>query len=346
MKIELHRTAVIAAFATIAAASASAQAVLFDFNNAPLHTPLPIDLTVAGISAHFSATGQGYSIQDTSAPVVPLGFTGRFIYPSSIQPADLLISFDRTLTDFSILYSPQELGCDDSATMRVTAYMHGIFVGTHTHTAIHPGTWPVDTLSCTFTQGFNSVVVHYDGHPPTCSDYGVIFLADDMRVTPLANVGGPFCFGDGTGHACPCANSGAAGRGCQNSASTGGAQLSGTGVANVSADSVALTSSGELPTALSIVLQGDTEIAPVPFGDGLRCVGGTLKRLYTKHASGGIVTAPGAGDPSISAQSALHGDPIPVGATRIYQTYYRDANLGFCPFGFNASNAIAIAWGA
>jgi hypothetical protein len=161
----------------------SAQSVLFDFNNVPIHSPLPINLTVSGISAHFSATGQGYSIQDNSAPVVPLGFTGHFIYPSSVFLADLLISFDTRISDFSIMYSCQELGCDDAARMRVTAFLKGSFIGTNTKIASNPGTWPVDTLRCSFLQGFDSVVVHYDSRPPTCQDYGVIFLADNMWVT-------------------------------------------------------------------------------------------------------------------------------------------------------------------
>ncbi|RDJ93410.1 hypothetical protein B4Q13_22095, partial [Lacticaseibacillus rhamnosus] len=38
------------------------QSVLFDFENAAQDAPLPIDLTVGGITAHFSATGQGFSI--------------------------------------------------------------------------------------------------------------------------------------------------------------------------------------------------------------------------------------------------------------------------------------------
>ena len=81
------------------------------------------------------------------------------------------------------MYSCQELGCDDAATMRVTAYVNGTFIGTNTKIASNPGTWPVDTLSCSFPQGFDSVVVHYDKRPATCQDYGVIFLADNMRVT-------------------------------------------------------------------------------------------------------------------------------------------------------------------
>lgn len=166
--------------------SVSSQAILFDFDNAPLHSSLPIDQTVSGITAHFSATAQGYSIQDDSAPVVPMGFTGRWIYPNSVYLSDLLIRFDQTITDFSIWYSCQELACDDAATMRVTAFMNGSYVGTNTRTATFPGTWPVDTLSCSFSQGFDSVVVHYDSPPPTCQDYGVIFLADNMRVTPIS----------------------------------------------------------------------------------------------------------------------------------------------------------------
>jgi hypothetical protein len=172
--------------ASLAGSFASAQVELFDFDNAPLHSSLPIDQTVSGISAHLMATGQGYSIQEANVlGFTPPGFAGRILYPNSIYLADLLVRFDQVLTDFSIMYSCQELGCDDAATMRVTAFMNGNFVGTNTRTATFPGTWPVDTLRCSFPQGFDSVVVHYDSHPPTCQDYGVIYMADNMRVTPF-----------------------------------------------------------------------------------------------------------------------------------------------------------------
>ena len=165
--------------------AAYAQAVMFNFDDAPIHTSLPIDLTANGITAHFSATGQGYSIQEANTMgFAPLGFAGLCIYPNSVYSADLLISFDQALTDFSIMYACQELGCDDAATMRVTAYMNSSLAGTNTRTATNPGTWPTDTLRFSFTQGFNSVVVHYDSRPPTCQDYGVIFMADNMQVTP------------------------------------------------------------------------------------------------------------------------------------------------------------------
>jgi len=165
--------------------SGIAQQILFDFDNLTQHSSLPTDLTVSSITAHFRATSQGYSIQDANTMgFTPLGFSGNCIYPNSINLSDLIISFDQKLTEFSIMYSSQELGCDDSATMRVTAYMNGNLVGTNTKTAANPGTWPVDILSCNFSQGFDSVVIHYDKRPPTCQDYGTIFLADNMRVTP------------------------------------------------------------------------------------------------------------------------------------------------------------------
>ena len=159
-------------------------AVLFDFDNAPLHTPLPIDLTVDGLSAHFSATGQSFSVQRADAlGFTPAGFSGYCLYPSGVFAADLLVDFSAPLTTFSIMYCPQELGCDDSATMRVTAYLGGAYVGTETTTLATPGTWPTGILACGFPDGFDSVVVHYDSPPPTCQDWGPIFLADNMLVT-------------------------------------------------------------------------------------------------------------------------------------------------------------------
>ena len=86
------------------------------------------------------------------------------------------------------------------------------------------------------------------------------------------------------------------------------------------------------------------------FGDGVRCVGGNLKRLYVKNASGGTVSAPGPGDPSITTQSTNLGDPIAPGsgAVRYYQVYYRDPDLTFCPTppgnSWNVSNGLGITW--
>ena len=171
-------------------------------------------------------------------------------------------------------------------------------------------------------------------------------MVGTIQVNPVP--GTTLCFGDGTQTvACPCANTGATGHGCENSASTGGAVLGVAGEPNP--DTVVLLSSGELPNALSIFLQGSTLLAtPAVFGDGVRCIGGTLKRLAAHNAVSGAVQFPQSGDPSITARSAALGDPIAPGSIRYYQTYYRDPNLTFCPNppgnSWNVTNGIQIQW--
>src|SRR6185312_5320504 len=161
-----------------------AQAVLFSFDDIPVYTPFPITHTVSGITAHFSGTGSSYSIQAANVlGFTPAGFSGNVVYPSSINASDLLISFDQKITDFSIMYSVQELGCDTSATMEVRGYLKGAQVVTSYTIAAVPGTWPVDTLKCSLSTGFDSAVVHFYSHPSRCADWGPIFLADNMKVT-------------------------------------------------------------------------------------------------------------------------------------------------------------------
>jgi len=181
------------------------------------------------------------------------------------------------------------------------------------------------------------------------------FQASDRhwKFRLLGNCSGstaPYCFGDGTlSTACPCNNFGTTGRGCNNSANTGGAALSGTGT--TSPDALVLTSAGELPHALSIFLQGNgCNSTGSVFGDGVLCVNGTLKRLYVKNAVNGSASAPNfsAGDPSITTRSAALGDPITTGSMRFYQTYYRDPDANFCPLPpgnfWNVSSGLSVQW--
>ena len=152
------------------ASQADAQTVLFDFENAQAGSSLPISLTVGGIKADFSATGLGgfyvQQPQNASLPT-PAGFSGNCLLPTGINAADLHVGFSAPLTDFSILYAPQELGCDSSATMRVTAYLNGAFVATATTNATWncTCTWTSQILPISSAQPFNSVVVHYDAPP-------------------------------------------------------------------------------------------------------------------------------------------------------------------------------------
>jgi PEP-CTERM motif-containing protein len=166
---------------------AQAQPILFDFNSGPQFASLPLDLTVNGFTAHFAATGGGFSIQDTQQVILtlPTGFSGLGIVPNGVSGGDLLVSFPgRVVTAFSIMVAPQELNTDSTATMRVTAFMNSTLVGTSTSMGSPPFFWPSSTLSFSSPLGFNNVVVHYDSPPPTGGDFGTIFVADNMIVTP------------------------------------------------------------------------------------------------------------------------------------------------------------------
>lgn len=150
---------------------------------------------------------------------------------------------------------------------------------------------------------------------------------------------------------CPCSNPPAgSGRGCDNSAATGGASISASGSASLAGDTLVFVTAGQRPTGTTILLQGNNPlVVGAAFGQGVRCVGGTLKRLYVKTASGGSITAPdfGLGDPTVSARSSTLGDVIAPGTHRFYSAYYRDPIiLGGCNtlFTFNITNAGDVLW--
>jgi hypothetical protein len=173
---------------------ASAQSTLFDFNNGPRYTPLPLDQVSGNIRAHFSATGQGYSIQYTPDAIgmMPAGFSGYGLSPSSVFGADLLVSFwDNTtgnplsLSDASIMVAPQELACDSSSTMKISVYSGSTLVGSNTAISYDQNyTWPLINLGFSSATGFDNIVIHFLSGPPTGGDWGGIFVADNLSVTP------------------------------------------------------------------------------------------------------------------------------------------------------------------
>ena len=149
------------------------------------------------------------------------------------------------------------------------------------------------------------------------------------------------CPGDGTqATPCPCANTGGPGRGCANSADPQGAILAATGT--TSPDTVVLQASGMPALAYALFLKGDASNQGTPFGDGLRCIDGTLIRLRLKLSNSGTATYPEPGDPSVSIRGHT-----PPGSAQLahYQTYYRNAAAAFCPpETFNITNGFRIVW--
>jgi hypothetical protein len=151
--------------------------------------------------------------------------------------------------------------------------------------------------------------------------------------------------------ACPCGNPPLTpGRGCNNSSFTGGAVVSATGYAYLALDNLAFTTLFEKPNATSLLLQGAALLPNgLVFGQGIRCAGGQLKRMYVKTAVNGSITAPdfNTSDPTVSTRSATLGVPIQPGETRYFLVFYRDSTvLGGCPAAstFNSTQTGSVSW--
>jgi len=173
--------------------------------------------------------------------------------------------------------------------------------------------------------------------------------SDDAFLLALADnpIGTPYCFGDGSlATDCPCSNTGAAGRGCANSAESAGALLSATGWTQVDpvsgTDSVVLHASGMPAVSTAVYLKGDASDANgIVFGDGTRCADGNLLRLQVKSNVGGASSYPTAGEPSVSSTSQV----VPgSGVTAYYAVYYRDTDSYCTALTYNITNGYWLDW--
>jgi trimeric autotransporter adhesin len=167
----------------------------------------------------------------------------------------------------------------------------------------------------------------------------------------VRSLGLPFCRGDGQDPTvtvgCPCSNLGAPGHGCASQFNPAGARLEAFGSAEVDpttgTDRVQLYATGLLWDSTTVFLQGDLTLpGGAHFGDGVRCVGGSIRRLAVKPTINGSARFPEPGDPSLSqAGAVLPGSGLP----RFYQAWYRDPSFVFCTNSqFNASSGLQILW--
>jgi Tol biopolymer transport system component len=156
----------------------------------------------------------------------------------------------------------------------------------------------------------------------------------------LASPGYVFCRGDEAQASCPCGNPSpsAANAGCLNSLGFGAA-LAGSGAGSLGGDTVVLQASG-MPNSTALLFQGTTPSAGTFFGDGVRCVSGTIVRIATRTIVGGAMQFPAAGDPSLSVRGNVSSP-----STRAYQVWYRNAAPFCTPEPFNLSNGWRIDWG-
>jgi len=189
-----------------------------------------------------------------------------------------------------------------------------------------------------------------EGSGPTihvAGEFDIVERMNSLHVasfrTCAASEAASFCYGDfSPGSNCPCGGQSAAwsGQGCPNSTGQGGV-LSYGGVSSLSADTAALIGT-RMPNGPALYFQGTVQLGGgngATFGDGKRCVGGSVARLAVKLNSSGASQFPIPGDSPISMMGQVPG----VGALH-YQIWYRDS-ASFCtPSTFNLTNGITILW--
>lgn len=150
------------------------------------------------------------------------------------------------------------------------------------------------------------------------------------------------CAGDGMPLVCPCSGNGYPEHGCPNSRSVAGARLTAFGTTDP--DTVRLSAT-RMPASTSCIFVMGTalDVDGETFGDGVRCVTGSLARMSAKTAVHGAASFPEfhLGDASVSARS---GTSAGSGVTCYYQVFYRNA-ASFClPASFNITNGYQITW--
>ncbi len=170
---------------------------------------------------------------------------------------------------------------------------------------------------------------------------GVVIAADTVLNGTLPAYSS-YCFGDGSGTACPCGNSAApgSGTGCLSSLGTGG-KLVASGAASIAADTLVL-GGAQMPNSSALYFQGTAQAGAglgTVFGDGLRCASGAVLRLGTKSNAAGASRYPVGGDLPISVKGANA-----AGGTRTYQVWFRNA-AAFCSAStFNLTNGVQLPW--
>lgn len=145
------------------------------------------------------------------------------------------------------------------------------------------------------------------GFPDVCTGYA-------LSIEVLQTLGTIYCVAGTNGHGT-------------------GARILGAGSSSVSANDLAFVCQA-FPGANPGVLIASTTPAQAPFGDGFRCVGGSIVRLGSSAASDGVAEYRA----NLAAGAGL---AIAPGATWNFQVFYRELSVPGGA-GFNLSDALAV----
>lgn len=205
---------------------------------------------------------------------------------------------------------------------------------------ITPGRNVVYAIGIPFTGWFDAQTLGVSG------DWVVYIKYKANCGTGGGNPGTAYCFGDGTGAACPCdpGQAGQPGQGCSNTTGEGG-RIEASGTPSVANDTLTLHLSHLPGSSTAVMFQGTVQqnggMGSQQF-DGLLCVNGSIIRIGTKMQNAGASDwgfgVPG--DPLISVRGAIPA----VGGTRHYQGWYRNAATFCTTATSNYTNGWSIVW--
>ncbi len=221
------------------------------------------------------------------------------------------------------------------------------FVGSGSY---HPPTPPDFTYSFDVTSVVQTMMnsgAQWIGLRVVCTtDPNAPNILDDatskIAITLPVIVGSPFCFGYGPTTPCPCNNDSPTGSlsGCLSSLGVGG-KLFATGVSSLANDTVALIGT-QMSNSFALYFQGTTQASSgqgTVFGDGLRCVTGTVVRLGTNLNVNNGSQYPAAGQQPVHIRGG-----VLTAATRHYQVWYRNAAPFCLAATFNLTNGWTLMW--
>lgn len=221
----------------------------------------------------------------------------------------------------------------------VTFYVDGVPIGQRNgwFTPDHPNApWLIGayTESSQFWHGAMDDLQVYSGK---FSAAEVLHLYENPGATAFPNTGTSQCFGGAS--SCPCGNLGQTGEGCSNSTGAGG-KLVAMGSPSLAVDNMEFVCSQLPQGGMSVLFMGQQSLNNgdgILFGDGLRCAGGSIRRL-------GIRGIDSLGNAAWGAGLRNLGQWGP-GDTRTFQVWYQDNGGSPCGVGSNTSQAIVQTFG-
>lgn len=143
----------------------------------------------------------------------------------------------------------------------------------------------------------------------------------------------PYCFGDGSGAACPCGNTAGPGEGCANSTGAG-VWLEPSGSTSVATDDLRFAGHNFPPNQPALLFVGDSANGSgAPFGDGLLCVAQNIQRLIVANAGANGQAFWG---PNLSSTVGNWG----ADDVRRFQVWYRNPVGSPCGALFNLSHGV------